>query len=159
MSLEFSVESLKDVWNEVMLLAVDHWHETEMYRHGQKFAPSFDRYMQYENAGWLIQCCARDNGVLVGYATLYICPSMHTQQIIATEDTFFLLPEFRKGRNGVRLVKFAEEECKKRGAVEIMMTAKLTNNAGRLMECLGYQEVAKQYSKQYSADSAQVTPN
>lgn len=156
MSLEFSVESLKDVWNDVMTLAVDHWAETEMYRHGQKFAPSYDRYMQYEKAGWLIQCVARENGEMVGYATMYICPSMHTQQIIATEDTFFILPEYRKGRNGIRLVQFAEEECKKRGAVEVMMTAKMTNTAGRLMECLGYTKVAEQYSKQFSADS---TPN
>src|SRR5690348_10059283 len=141
-----------------MQLAVDHWHETEMYRHGQKFCPSYERYIQYEQAGWLIQCMARnEKGEAVGYATLYICPSMHTQQMIATEDTFFILPEYRKGRNGVRLVKFAEDECRKRGAVEIMMTSKLTNNAGRLMECLGYTQVAKQYSKQFSADSAQTT--
>lgn len=156
MSLEFSVESLKDVWNDVIRLAVDHWAETEMYRHGQKFAPSYDRYIQYENAGWLMQCIARDKGQMVGYATMYIVPSMHTQMVIATEDTFFLLPEYRKGRNGVRLVKFVEDECRKRGAVEIMMTAKLTNQAGRFMECLGYEQVAKQYSKQFNADSVQA---
>ena len=157
--IKFSVESLKDVWDEVMTLASAHWMETEMYRHGQQFNPSREMYMGYENAGWLIQCVVRDDGAMVGYATMFVTPSLHTQQIIATEDTFFLLPEYRKGRNGVRLVKFAEDECRKRGAVEIMMTAKLTNQAGRLMECMGYSQVAKQYSKQFSADSAQAISN
>jgi GNAT superfamily N-acetyltransferase len=157
--MELAVESLEENWNEMIRLAVDHWHETEMYRHGQKFAPSYDRYVQYEKAGCLFMCIARDKGEMVGYAIMFVMPSMHTQKVIATEDTYFLLPSHRKGRNALNLLKFAEDECRKRGAVEVMMTAKLTNNAGRILELRGYKEVAKQYSKQFSADSVQTTSN
>lgn len=144
----FQVESLKTCWPEIMGLASAHWMETEAYRHGQPFSPSFDRYTQYEDMGALIQCTARVEGKMVGYATMYVCPSMHTQKLIAVEDTYFLLPEHRKGRNAIRLYRFAEEECRKRGAVEMIMTAKTTNSVGRILEYLGFKEVARQYSKE-----------
>lgn len=131
-----------------MVLAEAHWRETEMYRHGQPFCPSFDRYNSYDKAGWLVQYTARSEGKLVGYATMYLTPSQHTQLPIATEDTFFLLPDYRQGRNAIRFYQFLEADLWSRGAVEIMMTVKLTNGAGRVLEYLGFTETAKQYTKQ-----------
>ena len=150
----FAIEKLGDCWDEIMVLARAHWMETEMYRHGQEFAPSFERYRQYEDAGWLLQFTAREDGRLVGYATMYLVPSMHTQRLIATEDTWFLLPSHRKGRNAVRFYRHVEAECFRRGAVEVTMTAKMTNHAGRILEYLDFEKVAVQYSKQLArADS------
>jgi len=129
--------------------------ETEMYRHGQMFNPSFDRYEQYDKAGWLFHFVARDEGKMVGYSLIYLVPSMHTQQQIATEDTFFISPSHRKGRNGIRFYKFIEEEMTKRGAKEMMFTAKLTNKVGTILEYLKFEKVALQYCKQLGrADSA-----
>ena len=155
----FAVEPLKGCWAECMALAQAHWQETEGYRHGQQFKPEFDRYEKYDACGWFFVATARHDGVMVGYAGMYITPSMHTQEIIATEDTWFLLPEYRKGRNAIEFCKFVEAECRKRGAVEICMTAKLGNGAGRILEYLGYDMVSKQYSKKLgSADSANHQP-
>lgn len=148
----FAIEPLENCWNEFVELAVDHWAETEGYRHSQPLSPKFDRYSQYAKAGWFLMFTARDDGELVGYAGMYIVPSMHTQMLIATEDSWFLLPGYRKGWNAVKFYKFIEKECFARGAVEITMTAKLTNTAGRLLLAMGYNEISKQYSK--SADSA-----
>ena len=131
-----------------MVLAEAHWQETEMYRHGQPFCPSFDRYNAYDKAGWLVQYTARSGGQLVGFATMYLVPSMHSQTPIATEDTWFLLPDYRKGMNAVRFYKYVETDLFARGAQEVIMTAKLTNHAGRILEFLGFQEVSKQSSKQ-----------
>lgn len=131
-----------------MILAEAHWQETEMYRHGQNFCPLFERYDAYDKAGWLFQYTARVDGKLVGYATMYLVPSMHTQQLIATEDTWFLLPEYRKGRNAIRFYNHVQDDLFKRGAREVIMTAKMTNGAGRILEYLGFEQVAKQYSKQ-----------
>lgn len=146
----FAVEPLASCWDEIMELASAHWLETESYRHNQPFAPSFDRYVSYDKAGWLMQVTARDQGRLVGYATMYVTPSMHSQSMIATEDTYFLLPEYRKGRNAIQLLDFTERECARRGAVEITMTSKLTNKAGRILELRGYEMVAQQWSKRLS---------
>jgi len=139
-----------------MVLAEAHWKETEMYRHGQPFCPSFDRYNAYDKAGWLFQYTARSEGQLVGYATMYLTPSMHSQVLIATEDTWFLLPDYRKGMNAVRFYKYVQDDLFKRGAQEVIMTAKLTNAAGRILEFLGFEEVAKQYSKQLRLQDKQL---
>lgn len=153
----FAIEPLSSCWNEIMVLAEAHWMETEEYRHGQPFNPIFERYNQYDTAGWLFQFTARDEGKLVGYATMYLVPSMHTQMQIATEDTWFLLPEYRKGRNAIRFYNFVQDEMFKRGAKEVIMTAKMTNHAGKILEYLDFKPVAVQYSKQLGrADSANL---
>lgn len=157
MSLVFNVEPLRTSWNEMIELASQHWKETENYRHNQTFCPSFERYNQYDESGWLLHFTARHEGRMVGYAIMYVVPSMHTQQLIATEDTWFLLPEHRKGRNAIEFYKFVESVCRTRGVVEIGMTAKLTNGAGRILEYLGYKIVSQQYSKHlsYNEDARQ----
>lgn len=147
MRCDFAIEPLSHCWQDCLGLAVQHWSETESYRHGQPFNPNLALYLDYERRGLFIMGTARSIGQLMGYAGMYICPSAHTQQLVATEDTYFLLPEARKGRIGIAFVKFMEQECAARGAIEIVMTAKLTNRAGRLLDYLGYTVVAHQYSK------------
>lgn len=147
MSLVFAIEKLAPIWPQIMGLALAHWHETEGYRHGQQFNPDAARYFQYESIGFYVMFTARDEGALVGYAGCYFTPSMHTQELLCTEDTWFLLPAYRKGRNALEFYKFVEAECRRRGVREIGMTAKLTNGAGRILEYLGYREVSRQFSK------------
>jgi GNAT superfamily N-acetyltransferase len=129
--------------------------ETEEYRHGQGFKPELKRYQQYEDCDWLFMVVVRDGGAAIGYAAIYVTPSMHTQKMIATEDTFFLLPDYRGKGLAVQFVDFVEAEAVRRGAVEIMFTAKAINHVGKILEHLDYRPVAVQYSKQLSrADSA-----
>ncbi len=147
--MNFGVESLRDCWNEVVSIASEHWMETEEYRHGQVFNPDHARYVAFEDVGFLKLFTARDKGRLAGYAIMYLSPSMHTQQMIANEDTWFLKKEYRGGRNAYRFYQYVEGVLRDAGVVEIMMTAKLTNQAGRLMEKLGYDHVSNGYSKQF----------
>jgi hypothetical protein len=153
--LVFALEPVETSWKEMIELASQHWCETEGYRHNQPFAPSYERYKQYADIGCFFQFTARDEGRMIGYSGIYIVPSMHTQMTIATEDTWFLLPEYRKGRNAIEFYKFVEAECRSRGVVEIGMTAKLTNSAGRVLEYLGYEFTSKQYSKHLTSVNAQ----
>lgn len=150
MALTFAVESLQANWDAAWALAREHWHETEAYRHGQEFNPDRQRYAQVERGGWFLFVAARaptlDGNPLVGYFSFYLMPSMHTQKLVASEDFFFLLPAFRKGRNAINCLKFVIEECRRRGAVELTVTAKLSNNVGRLIEYLGAKPVSTQYS-------------
>jgi GNAT superfamily N-acetyltransferase len=145
--VKIQIEPLSACWNEILAIGLEHWKETEGYRHDQPFKPEYERYKSYEDCGWGFTVTVRDEGKLVGYSVMYVCPSMHTQELIATEDTFFLLPDYRKGWTAIKLLKFAEDECARRGAVEIFQTAKLTNKAGDILERRGYTHVANQYSK------------
>lgn len=156
----FASEPLEKCWAEIYEkphgLAYRHWCETQGYRHDQGYAPSFERYNQYEKAGWFIQFTVRDDGKLVGYGGAYVVPSMHSQQLISTEDTWYLAPEYRKGWGAIRFYRFMEDVCKRHGAVEATLTLPAEKNLDALVERLGYTCRAKLYSKNLvRADSAQ----
>lgn len=144
----FAVEPLKDCWDEWRKMTELHWVETMQWQHGkQEWNPSFERYSTYEAMGCFVMITVRDQGKLVGYCGAYVVESMHSQVKIATEDFVFLLPEYRKGRNGVRLYQFCEEEVKRRGCKEISLTVKPETGAKRLIEFMGYSLVNLQYCK------------
>lgn len=147
--IAFAVEPLAKCWDEMVALAAHHWQETEGYRHGQPFAPSFERYDEYDRAGWYFEATMRDQGRLVGYCGIYVVPSMHSQQMIATEDALFILPDYRRGRNALRFIQFLEMECRQRGVVEVNITSK-NEAVKRLLEHLDFPVVAYHHSKQLS---------
>ena len=165
MSLRFAVEPFATCWAEVDALARQHWTETEESRHG-KYNPDWKRYFAGDEAGWHFMCTARPNDPcsmnhrMVGYGGMWAMPSMHTQKMIANEDTFFLLPAYRKGWNAIRFLKFIESECQRRGVVEINWTDIKGN--GALLEHMGYSVVAEQWSKKVEvkggADSTHAKP-
>lgn len=161
MSLRFAVEPLARCWQEVDTLARAHWLETEGYRHGQEYAPDWKRYLSSDATGWYFMCTARpwDSCVMqtpmVGYGGMWAMPSMHTQKMTASEDTFFLLEGYRRGWNAIRFLKFIEEQCLRRGAVSIDWTDK--KGKGALLKRLGYSVVATQWSKQVSKSGADST--
>lgn len=152
--LTFHVEQVETSWDEMVKLAETHWKETQAYRHGQPFNPKKERYAEYERIGCFIQFTARDGDRMVGYGGAYVVPSMHTQEVIATEDTWFLLPEYRKGFNAVRFFRFMEEECRKRGAVDVTLTVPHGIGTGVLCKRLGYSEVATVWNKQFKTGLA-----
>ena len=84
MSLVYGVEKLDRCWNELMVIASQHWNETEGFRRGEPFAPSFSRYAECERIGFFTMFTARDGEKLVGYAGMYTTQSMHSQVTIAT---------------------------------------------------------------------------
>lgn len=157
MSVTYNIEPLSGCWSEIEAIGRAHWQETmEYYRGKQPYAPSYDRYNSYDKAGWLITFTARNSetGQMVGYSLMYLVPSMHTQTMIATEDTIFLLPEYRRGRNGLRFHQFIEAELRERGAREIVVTAKPGSAACRLLEHIGFSVINHQYSKHLDAAEA-----
>jgi hypothetical protein len=144
-TLTFAVERIGDVWGELYELGKAHWHETEQYRHGQPFDPRLERYAHYEGLGVYMLFTARCGGKLVGNFGVYLGESMHTQECIATEDTCFLLPKYRRGRAAIDFVKHVRDQCIALGAVEVMFTAK-NPRVGKLLRYLDFQPVSETYS-------------
>lgn len=140
--MNFAIEKLQDCWDEIMVLANQHWNETQNFRHDEGFAPKFARYKQQEDWGSYIQFTARDEGVLVGYAGVYVVPSMHSQRLICTEDTWYIEPGHRKGLAAIRFFKFMENECRKRGVYSITLTAPESTKAETIHRFMGYRKVA-----------------
>ena len=145
MKLVFAIEPISTVWDELVRNGWAHWQETQMHADGEPFNPLYERYARYGDA--LTVFTARDDGELVGNCMMYLVQSMHTQRLKAMEDTWYLKPEYRKGRNAIEFYKFVEAEMKRRGATKCHMTAAPENGACRIMEYLGFKLDKYMYSK------------
>ncbi len=143
----FARELLKDILEEMMPLHQEHWSETEAHRHGLIFNPDYDRFIRFEQAGRCVVFTIRKDGRLMGNFSLYLAQSMHTQTLMATEDTLFLIPEARKGRTAARFINYAERALKQLGVVEINVSVKVVNKAGRYFQIIGYQHVSNGLTK------------
>ena len=138
----FAIERLEDCWDEMVALAERHWNEVQNVRLKEEgFNPKYERYKQQEDWGSFLQFTARKDGVMVGYAGLYIVQSMHSQRLICTEDAWYLVPEERKGFAAIRFFKFMENECRKRGVWSVTLTVPDSSGAGKIHKFLGYETV------------------
>jgi hypothetical protein len=147
--LVFQAERIRDIIDELHPLHEAHYQETEKYRHGLEMKPDYEAFMDYERSGRLIQFTCRDieSGKLVGNIRMYVTTSLHTGTLMATEDTYYVLPEFRKGFASLRFWQFMEDCLKSIGVREICTDSKVLNKVHRLNEYLGYQHVANKYVK------------
>jgi GNAT superfamily N-acetyltransferase len=84
---------------------------------------------------------------------MYLDKSTHTQTIIATEDTLYLLPEARKGRVARQFVAYVESAMRQLGAREIHITVKTVNKAGRFFRMLGYRHIENGLMKILEVDN------
>lgn len=153
------VERVESCWDEIEPLTRAHWEGTTSYRRHEPFNPDKTRYIQYNEMGFFHLITVRDAGKLIGYFGLYITTSMHSQLRMATEDTFFIHPDYRQGRLALRVLKYVENYCALLGVHELLFSCEIDNKSGivGLLERLGFQEQIRQYSKHLlppSADSA-----
>lgn len=155
--IAFACERVASIWDEVMVLAQLHWDGTKSYRRHEPFNPSKARYQAANEQGYFFVFTARDAGQLVGYFGIYVTPSMHSQLLMATEDTFFIHPDYRDGFNAVRFIKYVEKALAAVGVTEILFSCEIDNTvANRLLTFLKYEPVIQQYRKRLPtrADSA-----
>lgn len=137
----FALERIEDIQDEIKPLHLAHWNETEEHRHGLPFNPDYETFIRYEQAGRYVLFTLRIHGRLVGNCAMYLDMSAHTQTLIATEDTLYLLPEARHKHRGRRFIFWVEEQLKQLGAREIQITVKTVNKAERMFRLLGYRHV------------------
>lgn len=153
-NLTFQKEPLKDCLEEMKPVWYSHWQETEGYHDGLGFNPDYTLYLEYERIGYYHLFTARHEGKLVGDCGVYVRRSMHTQTIDASEDTIYLYPDYRKGRNGAEFLDFVENHLtQKMGVREIAIDIKLSNaRVGKLMGRRGYQPRSIRYSKVFTGE-------
>ena len=148
MALTFQVEPLAPMLEDCQALVRLHWEGTKTFRRHRPFNPDWDRYVAYNDAKMLHLVTARDAGRLVGYFGWYVTPSMHSRELMATEDTFYLHPDYRGGRNALRFFRFALTYLRSLGVVEVLSSCETDNDTGihRLLQYLGFVPTITQYS-------------
>lgn len=144
---QFQCELLRDILPDMHKLHVQHYAEVEVEKAGLTFNPDYDRLLDIEKRGGLLQFTARKNGELIGNMRIYVSKSTHTQTMICSEDTFYIVPEHRGGFTAVRFWQYVERCCIDHGAREIQFDSKLINNADSMARYLKYQPVAIKFMK------------
>lgn len=143
----FSVEKMEDIKSEVKPLHQMHWQETEGHRHGLELKPDYTTFERYERAGRYILFTLRNGADLLGNCAMYLDNSTHTQTLIATEDTLYLLPAARQGKLAAMFIAYCEQSLKQLGVKEISVSVKTMNKAGRYFRMLGYRHVENGLTK------------
>lgn len=147
MSYTIGVERGWENLPEMFPLYCQHYHEmSERFRADSMpvspFNPRIDAYVDYWQKGMLINYAVRDEaGAAVGYANIYLTSDMHNQDMIAQEDTIFVLKEHRKGV-GRRLTKFILADLKARGVKRASVTTSTDLRVSKLLERIGFKHVA-----------------
>lgn len=110
--------------------------------------PDYDAYKRLADAGMLRCVTVRADEEMIGYAIFIVQPHLHYMTCkTAFEDIYYIRPDFRKGRVGIRLFKYAEEVLQRIGVNRIIMHTKIHMDNSKLFEYLGYKLTDKIYTK------------
>lgn len=146
--IEYAVEPWMQVVEEIKLIVHEHWEELALDKDQIKLDPDYNRYESIDALGVIHLVTARDNGILIGYCIFFVMPALHYKNSKqAVYDIFYLRKPYRKGRNGIRFIKFAEESLKKVGVQKVYMGVKLNNDFGKVFEYLGFTPAERIYIK------------
>lgn len=144
----FAAERYSDCLDELKLLHAAHWQETEGHRHGLALNPDYDGFLRTEMAGRLLFFSIRRDGELVGHTTMKLFRSMHTQTMVAEEDSLFMRADQRGSAFVVlQFIKYVTGVLAGVGVAEIRASTKLVNRADKLLMRSGFKPVAIQLVK------------
>lgn len=143
----FARELMEDIEDEMKPLHLAHWNETEEHRHNIAMNIDYSTFIRYERAGRFVLFTLRIDGKLMGNCAMYLDLSAHTQTLIATEDTFYFLPQARGGTRAKRFIRYCENALRQIGVKEVCVTVKTVNKAGRFFQMNGYRHVENGLTK------------
>ena len=146
MNYTITLEKFKETYSELEPLYRQHYSEMVERLAGQgvhysPYNPRLDEYIRAGDGGWLLTFVLRLDGKAVGYSNVYITNDMHNQDLIAQEDTVFVLKEHRTGW-GRKLIRAVHEELEKRGVKRLNITTATDLRVSKLLSRMGYQHTA-----------------
>lgn len=140
--VSFKRENVKRIWDDLLPLLPLHYEELAAYK-DIPLDPDKDFFVKADEAGMVRVYAARENGKLVGYAVYFVRQDIHYKSIkLAQQDLIFIAPE-RRGRFGLRFIRWCEEQLKAENVRLVMCHAKVHNDFGGVFERLGYKAVDK----------------
>lgn len=110
--------------------------------------PDLEYYAALEKRDMLRVLVARDGNKLVGYYIAVISNNKHYKSVLcATEDMYYLDPDYRKGALGLKLLLEAERMLRETKAVISIAKTKISHDHGVLFERIGYRPFERVYCK------------
>jgi GNAT superfamily N-acetyltransferase len=154
MELTAHVEAYADCLPELKQAYPDHWRELAV-SDDIPLKPQYEAYHRLADADQLLVVTLRDaDGTLAAYFQGFIFPELHYESCLGCfGDIFYVLPRYRGGFAGLRLLRAVLKEAKRLGVQRCHITSKLRNAAGEnkdsgaLLRRLGFEATEVHYSK------------
>jgi GNAT superfamily N-acetyltransferase len=148
MNYTFHIGKHRETFSELEPLYHQHYQEMleRLTKDGIEYSPynpRWDQYWKASDEGWLLTFIIRHEGKAVGCSNVYLTNDMHNGDLIAQEDTIYVLPEHRNGV-GKQLVKFILNELKERGVKRVNVAALTDLRVAKLWKRMGFKESAIQ---------------
>jgi predicted acetyltransferase len=154
MNYEITLANFRETYNELEPLYRQHYSEMveRLKADGvddySPYNPRLDEYVRAGDGGWLLTFVLRLDGKAVGYSNVYLTNDMHNNDLIAQEDTIFVLKEHRNGV-GKKMVKLILEELRSRGVKRVLVSAMTDLRVAKLWRRMGFKDVATQMIYQF----------
>ena len=146
MSYTVTADVFRDVQAEVGTLHAAYYKEmvarSEMPR--AEYAPRTEEFLRMGDIGEMVTYILRDESkVAVGFCNVYLANDMHNGELIAIEDTIYIIPNFRGGL-GKAFGQCILEDLKPRGVKRFIIT--VLDVAGIADTCrkAGFRDIASQ---------------
>lgn len=136
-------------------LLFQNWEEVEVTKDEIPLSVDWDHYRAQERLGTFRVIAAHVGSELVGYSAWFInCHTRHKDHLFAICDEIYLVPERRRGWNGVRLIRTGERLLRERGVRLIQYGERFTVHLGArgatlgdLLKILGYKHTENVWTK------------
>lgn len=127
--MEFQLESLATAEPEARGFMTAYFEEV-----GTPFekAVNWDYYRILDNAGLLSITTMRDEGVLVGFEAFLVGNHHHAKDVVVAQELAVYVHPAYRGLNALRMMHFAEQAVKDRGAKYCIVSARKGNLAALL---------------------------
>ncbi len=144
----YASERYADWKHEAAALLELHYDEIAADKDLIKLNPDHERYEYHDSIGQLNLVTCRKDGALVGYHIAFVYTHPHYRDsLTAFTDVFFIHPEHRNGRVGIRLFQYAEKTLREKCVQRIYTGTKLSNDIGSLLEYMDFKPIERLYTK------------
>lgn len=139
MTVEIAIEDFCESGDELYPLFQSHYDEITHHKEAKELAPDWDLYRAMEEQGKVLTVVARDQGHVIGYMTTFLYRHPHYRYcIVATNDLFYVAPDYRGQGVAGKLLVFTENELRDRGATVHTMHMKTDFDFSDLMAKTGF---------------------
>jgi GNAT superfamily N-acetyltransferase len=141
-------ESIEDI----RPLRAAHYAETEQYKTKHTVEIDYGDMASRQESGILHAFGGRlvDTQQLVAYLLVYVTRSTHDTSLVAADDGYYVIPEYRGSGLGRRLLQYSEKRLKELGVDYFFMSSKAPaggSNIGPFLEAEGFALNAVSYVK------------
>lgn len=112
------------------------------------YDPDWEKYTQLNEMNILRLFTVRMEGLLVGYLTFIVGPTLHSRNVMhALHDSMYILKHNRKNGTAKNLIIYAEDKLKQDGVNTMVMTVMIHRDFSVTLKQLGFKQSESSFIK------------